>query len=105
MDLGLGLSAASILVLQIQLAEIKEPAIVLFKYAGDGHSAEEPVYNMDVANPDDAPIIRAHDLGARNIELFDYYARIAPQRMVYRYDRDTCQLMKLGTVVQLAERR
>jgi hypothetical protein len=29
--------------------------------------------------PDDAPIIRAHDLGERNAELFRYYAARKPQ--------------------------
>src|SRR5205814_7903617 len=46
----------------------RRPAIVLFRYhAGLNNPQEEPVYNTDVAWPDDADVIRAHDLGARNV--------------------------------------
>src|SRR5262249_31002620 len=55
-----------------------KPAIVLFRFAPSVTSEEEPVYNTDVINPDDAIVIRAHDLGARNIELFNYYSTRAP---------------------------
>jgi hypothetical protein len=72
----------------------KKPAIVLFTFnpeTDDTHA--EPVYNTETANPDDALIIRAHDLGpARNQELFRYYANKSPDRAVYRYD-----LSKHGT--------
>jgi hypothetical protein len=53
--------------------------------------------------PDDARIIRAHDLGPeRNRELFRYYAQRQPQRTVYRFDRMTATLTRLGNVVDLA---
>jgi hypothetical protein len=43
-------------------------------------------YNLDVANPDDAPIIKALDLGPRNDELFDYYRARQPDRSFFLYD-------------------
>jgi hypothetical protein len=49
-----------------------------------------------VAWPDDATVIRAHDLGARNQELIDYYARVSPGRWVYLYDKSTRELVSLG---------
>ena len=67
---------------------VTQPAIVLFRFTPGDSVHEEPVYNVDVVNPDDAPIIRAHDLGPqRNAELFDYYARRQPDRNVYRFVR------------------
>ena len=46
-----------------------------------------------------------HDLGAsRNRELFDYYARIQPDRIVYQFDRESRSLKELGNVVELARR-
>jgi hypothetical protein len=51
-----------------------KPAIVLFHFQSGNDDNEEPVYNVDTLNVDDAPVIRAHDLGMRNKELFDYYA-------------------------------
>ena len=84
------------------MGEIKEPAIVLFRFADGCSPSEEPVYNIDVAWPDDALVIRAHDLGPRNIELFDYYAKIAPGRVVYRLDRGNGRFDRLGTVGELA---
>jgi len=85
------------------LQRVRAPAIVLFTppaRAEDIHL--ELVYNDDVAWPDDAPIIRAHDRGNQNHVLFDYYARQAPQREVWRLDRTSMQLSLLGRVGQLA---
>jgi hypothetical protein len=81
---------------------IKRPAIVLFRYEPHTNPHNEPVYNVDVPWPDDAPIIRAHDLGARNHELFDFYAARQPQREVYLFDRATGALHDLGNVAALA---
>jgi hypothetical protein len=67
-------------------ADVQQPAVVLFTYHPGGNPIEEPVYNTDVAWPFDAPILRAHDLGPRNQELFDHLARTQPDRMVYRFD-------------------
>jgi 4-amino-4-deoxy-L-arabinose transferase-like glycosyltransferase len=79
--------------------------IVLFTFDLDAASpdvvrqiSQEPVYNTDVAWPDDAPVIRAHDLGPRNIELFRYYAARAPDRRVYRFSRKTGRVDDLGPV-------
>ena len=58
--------------------------------------SDEPVYNTDVAWPDDATVIRAHDLGERNRELIGYYARVSPGRWVYLYDKSTGELTNLG---------
>jgi hypothetical protein len=56
------------------------PAVVLFHFTpGADNIHIEPVYNTDVARIDDAPVIRAHDLGDRNIEIFRHY----PDRAFY----------------------
>jgi hypothetical protein len=80
------------------------PAVVLFRYTPDANVHEEPVYNTDVAWPDDAPVIRAHHLGPRNVEIFRYYAQRQPQRFFYLYDRATDTVQPLGTAWELAER-
>ncbi len=89
-----------------QLASLgHRPAIVLFTYDPKRNTNEEPVFNADVAWPDDAPILRAHDLGpARNRDLFAYYAARQPARFVYRYDERTQTLRPLGTAAQLIAR-
>jgi hypothetical protein len=83
------------------------PAVVLFPYHAGGNFFAEPVYNTDVAWPDDAPIIRAHDLGARNHEIFAYYAKVSPQRTFYIFDFELLKqqqdpLIELGTAAHLA---
>jgi hypothetical protein len=85
----------------------RKPAIVLFRYNhANANYNLEPVYNDAVAWPDDADVIRAHDLGDRNVELFEYYARRSPDRAVYLYDRskdlpDLQPLTYLGTAREL----
>jgi hypothetical protein len=78
--------------------KVRPPAVVLFRYR-TSHligPAEEPVYNYDVAWPDNAPIIKAHDLGKeKNIQLFRYYAQRQPRRRFYLYDRATQRLTRL----------
>jgi hypothetical protein len=84
---------------------VEKPAVVLFRYPpGSPVSTiiEEPVYNTDVAWPDDAPVIRAHDLGERNREIFDYYAQRQPERMFYRFDRATGTVTPIGKARDLA---
>jgi hypothetical protein len=84
---------------------VQTPAIVLYRFHPGENVNEEPVYNIDVVNPDDAPIIRAHDLGVeRDRELFDYYAKRQPARTVYLYDRASHQLATLGNVAELSQR-
>lgn len=84
-------------------------AIVLFTFDLDPSApdvvqqiSQEPVYNTDVAWPDDATVIRAHDLGPRNVELFRYYAARSPDRTVFRFSRRTGQVVELGRVADLA---
>jgi hypothetical protein len=84
---------------------VAAPAIVLFRFAPGDDFHDEPVYNVDVVNPDNAPIIRAHNLGVdRDRELFAYYAARQPDRSVYLYDRASRSLVRLGNVVELAQR-
>jgi hypothetical protein len=79
-----------------------EPAIVLFRFhPGVNNPQEEPVFNADVPWPDNAPVVRAHDLGDRNRELFEYYARRSPDRAVYLYDRQPIPQDPLGTITRL----
>jgi hypothetical protein len=88
---------SSLLFLSTAYALILTPAVVLFRYVpGRATPHEEPVYNVTTAWPDDAAIIRAHDLGERNGELFAYYAARQPDRNVYRFDRGTGELTFLG---------
>jgi hypothetical protein len=83
-------------------------SVVLFPFDEEKISLNSyPVFNEDVAWPDDAPIVRATDLGAeQNWKLFDYYAHIQPGRRFYRYDgggEDAAQRLKfLGTARELA---
>jgi hypothetical protein len=60
-------------------------AVVLLRYDRQ-RGARMRSYNLDVANPDDAPIIKALDLGPRNGELFAYYRARQPDRSFFLYD-------------------
>jgi hypothetical protein len=80
------------------------PAVVLFTYDPRRNTHEEPVFNADVAWPDDAPIIRAHDLGPANQAIFNYYAAREPSRYFYRFDESTQRLECLGKAGELARR-
>jgi hypothetical protein len=85
--------------------EVTPPAVVLFRYRTGDMIHAEPVYNIDTVDPDDAPIIRAHDLGPeRDRELFDYYAKHQPDRTIYLFDRGPQPLIRLGTAAELARR-
>ena len=85
------------------------PAVVLFKYESGKTPINmlhiEPVYNLETANPDDSPVIRAHDLGQRNAEIYRYYAMQNPPRFFYRYDLSTGDLVELGDARNLAKGR
>ena len=104
-------------------AGVSAPAVVLFHYNRDAmiggkkvtnNPSVEPVFNAGVAWPDDAPIIRAHDLNAdisaigkpgdRDRPLYEYYSRIDPRRVFYLYDRggETEKLRRLGTAKEMA---
>jgi 4-amino-4-deoxy-L-arabinose transferase-like glycosyltransferase len=79
---------------------VQAPAVILFRYRPGLSPDDEPVYNSDVVWPDDAPIIRAHDLGERNAELFRYYAARKPARRFYLFDRGDNALYDLGPAEQ-----
>ena len=81
-----------------------KPAVVFVKYDRTDRDswAQEPVYNTDVAWPDDAEVVRAHDLGAKNGELIAYYAGRAPDRWVYLYDKSARELKLLGKAGEIA---
>ena len=81
---------------------VQRPAVVLFKFRPGNSPHDEPVYNDDVAWPDDASIVRAHDLGERQREVIEYYAARQPDRQLYRYDRGDGMLTRLGTAAELA---
>jgi hypothetical protein len=87
----------------------RSPALVLFRFDPKINTYHaEPVYNADVAWPDDAAIVRARDLGENeNLRLYRYYVQLRQNRDVYLYDRAAGvmgqnPLTRLGTVRQLA---
>jgi hypothetical protein len=102
--------------------EVSPPAVVMFHFNWNtpvnGHRvtndpSAEPVFNSTVAGPDDAAIIRAHDLnpdvssigkpGDLDLPLYEYYARIDPNRVFYLYDRGgLTKLHRLGTAPEMA---
>lgn len=91
--------------------KVKQPALVLYRYwklkPGERRNFnDEPVYNVDVAWPDNAPIIRAHDLGPRDSEIIEYYGRIQPGRNIYIVDRKDLEegIHYLGTAGELSAR-
>jgi 4-amino-4-deoxy-L-arabinose transferase-like glycosyltransferase len=92
-----------------QLAGLRPPCVVLFRFSPGCDALAEPVYNIDVAWPDDAPIIRAHDKGeAANQRIFRYYAKRSPDRAFYLFDRaaaaaDKDGLHYIGTARELAK--
>ncbi len=86
---------------QGQLREaVRAPAVILFRYRVGLSPDDEPVYNSDVVWPDNAAVIRAHDLGQRNAELFRYYGDRQPARRFYLFDRGDNALYDLGTAQQ-----
>jgi hypothetical protein len=84
------------------LAEIQPPAVVFFRFTPGCNVHEEPVYNLQTTWPDDAPIVRAQDLGPRNGELLRYYAARQPDRSYYIMDRRSGILLPLGDAAQAA---
>jgi len=84
-----------------------ERALVFFRYHPEEAMLwkQEPVYTLDAAYPDEARIVRAHDLGARNADLIAYYARIQPDRRVYVFDLQTREMTPLGVVKDLAAKK
>ena len=84
-------------------------AVVLFQYSPGDNWKEEPVYNSDVAWPDNAEVVRAHDLGPRDQEIVEYYARRQPDRMFFTVRRDPRsaqrQITPIATADQLSQAR
>jgi 4-amino-4-deoxy-L-arabinose transferase-like glycosyltransferase len=80
---------------QLIAQKVKPPAVVLFKPMTDFF--EDPVYNLASASIDDQPIIRARDLGQRDIEIVRYYAQRQPDRVFYLCDPDNLGISRLGT--------
>ena len=91
-------------------ANVAAPAVVMFHFNSlVNNPSEEPVFNPDVAWPDDAAIIRVRDLntdisaighpGDRDRPLYEYYSRVAPARVFYLYNRGggSERLKRLGT--------
>ena len=89
--------------LERKLSQLPAPAVVLFKYSPD-RIDYEPVYKATVAWPDDAAVIRAHDLGERNPQIFAYYAARDGRRAFYRVDegKPEADPEYLGTAAELA---
>jgi hypothetical protein len=98
-------------------ANVTAPAVVIFHFnPATNNPSEEPVFNPDVAWPDDAAIIRVRDLNADvsavgqpgdlDQPLYDYYSRIDPARVFYLYDRGSGneRLKRLGTADVLARK-
>jgi hypothetical protein len=79
------------------------PAVVLFRFAESQSLEEEAVYNVERARIDDHTVIRAHDLGARNVELFRYYGSGNQNRAIYRFDRAENRVEFLGFARDLAK--
>jgi hypothetical protein len=87
-----------------KLADLPRHSVVLFRFdPANNNPHEEPVYNIDSAWPDDALLIRAHDLAARNIEIFRYYAAKQPDRLFFIYDRADDSIRYLGTARELGD--
>ena len=61
-----------------QAKSIQTPAVVFFKYfkRPKGLWRHEQTHNIETARIDDAKLVRARDLGRRNLELIKYYGRI-----------------------------
>lgn len=81
---------------------IDGPGILLVRWGPENAPHAEVVYNVHNVWPDNAKLIRAHDLGeAANQKLFRYYAQRQPARKVYLFDRDARTFTELGFVSEL----
>lgn len=87
------------------IPSLHNPSIVLFRYHPEvpGMWKHEQVYNVEAAWFNDEQVIRAHDLGDRDVELLNYYAAKQSNRTVYLFDQATMKLIELGNVKELAE--
>ncbi|MCS7034037.1 MAG: Fe(2+)-trafficking protein, partial [Phycisphaerae bacterium] len=64
-----------------------QPAVVFFRWNPGCNPEEEPVYNIERPAIDDNRVVRAHDLGPRNLTLVTYYRATQPWRRFFLYDR------------------
>ena len=80
---------------------VQAPAIVLVRTDRSQNPHDEPVYNDAVIWPDHAPVIIAHDLGRRNVELIAHYERTQPGRRYYIFNRNGFTLQGPGTAADL----
>jgi hypothetical protein len=78
-------------------------AVVLLRYDVTNGSRMRP-FNLDAAWPDDAPVVKALDLGDRDGEIIGYYARLQPDRIFFLYDFADDSLTRLGSTKDLATR-
>jgi hypothetical protein len=85
--------------------QMEKPAVVFFHSDPDNLSAwrHEQVFNIGAAWPDDSPVVRAQDLGERDIELVRYYAQKQPNRVFYRFELEARTLTRLGTATELRD--
>ena len=73
------------------------PAVVFVTPSPDfKHKEADPVYNLGGLPPDEVPVLRAHDLGPRNLRLVRHLAEIDPARRVYHLDQRGFTLVDLG---------
>ena len=94
--------SATLRFINVELPQhVQTPAVVLFRYKPGDNVIEEPVYNNAAARPDDQPIVFAHDLGDRNVEIFRYFAARQPERSFYLFDRSSRTLTYLGAAREL----
>jgi 4-amino-4-deoxy-L-arabinose transferase-like glycosyltransferase len=76
-------------------------AVVLLRY-DPSNGSRMRTFNLDVAWPDDAPIVKALDLGERDGEIIRYYAKLQPDREFFLYDFADDSMTRLGNVKGLA---
>ena len=90
---------------QQQLESLSEPSVVFFRFTAEDPEIEvhdEPVYNLDAADPDRARVIRVHNLGlVEDAKLIAYYGSSQPGRKMYIYLRNGRQLVPWVTASQL----
>jgi 4-amino-4-deoxy-L-arabinose transferase-like glycosyltransferase len=85
---------------------LDKPAVVFFRSRPDNPNAwkHEQVFNIEGAPIDDSPVVRAQDLGPRDIELVRYYADHQPNRVFYMFQQEASLLTRLGTAAELRDR-
>ena len=82
-----------------------ERAVVLIKISPGMSTGEDAAYNVDAAWPEDSRVLRCHDLGGRDGELYRYLSSNKQgDRVVYRYDRGSKTIARLGTADELSKR-